>query len=356
MSKVLVVTSSLGGGGAERVAVDVSNGFFDCGDFVSLYALKDTGAYKTELNRHIKVLTGTSDRASANLLELIKVIRKTQPEIVFCSQNYLCFIVFIAVKLSFKTRVQVVVREGSTPSKNIPRNLKGLLLKYATKIAYSYSNLTVATCEYVKKDMEEYLKIDSKKISVINNPIDINEITLRSKESVDNILFSNDYPIVSAVGRLHKVKDFGFLIKMINFLKSQNKFINLLIIGEGEERGALEALINEYKLEELVKLMGFVSNPFPYIKNSNLLVLSSHFEGYPNVVNQALALNTSVVAIDVPGAIKEMLPSKCIAKNREIKEFSSLVLKNLNAKPEVNQLTFLSSKEFAMEVKRKLNH
>ena len=79
---------------------------------------------------------------------------------------------------------------------------------------------------------------------------------------------------------------------------------NIIILGEGSERESLENYIRENKLENSIKLLGFKSNPYPYIKNADAYILSSRYEGYPLVLCEALVLNKKIISTDCTGAVE----------------------------------------------------
>jgi len=109
-----------------------------------------------------------------------------------------------------------------------------------------------------------------------------------------------------AVGRLTEQKAFDVLIRAFSYVR-KNHPAHLLILGEGEERPALESLIRQLGLEQDVNLMGFVQNPYPYIVHASLFVLPSKWEGLPTVLVEALYLGTPIIATDCPGGSREIL-------------------------------------------------
>lgn len=113
-------------------------------------------------------------------------------------------------------------------------------------------------------------------------------------------------PVILAVGRLQRQKDFPTLIRAFARLRQQRP-CRLLILGEGSGRPGLERLLRELGLEQAVALPGFVANPYPYMARASLLVLSSAWEGSPNVLTEAMALGTPVVATDCPSGPAEIL-------------------------------------------------
>ena len=113
-------------------------------------------------------------------------------------------------------------------------------------------------------------------------------------------------PLLVAAGRLHPQKDFPTLLKAFALLRA-SRDVRLIILGEGEQRSLLERMVRELGLEESVSLPGFVANPYPYFRSADTFVLSSLYEGMPNVLLQALALGTPVVATRCHSGAQEVL-------------------------------------------------
>jgi glycosyltransferase involved in cell wall biosynthesis len=109
-----------------------------------------------------------------------------------------------------------------------------------------------------------------------------------------------------AVGRFTEQKAFDVLIRAFA-LVSKNHRVRLIILGEGEERPDLEALIREYALEEEISMPGFVTNPYSYMAHAAAFVLSSRWEGLPTVLVEAMALGVPIISTDCPSGPREIL-------------------------------------------------
>jgi glycosyltransferase involved in cell wall biosynthesis len=145
------------------------------------------------------------------------------------------------------------------------------------------------------------------KIKVIYNPVITPELFARAEEPLDHPWFRpGEPPVVLGVGRLTQAKDFPTLIRAFALVRKERP-ARLMILGEGEERPKLEALVRELRLEEDVALPGFVDNPYKYMKRAAVFVLSSRWEGFGIVLVEAMALGTPVVATDCPSGPAEIL-------------------------------------------------
>jgi len=166
-----------------------------------------------------------------------------------------------------------------------------------------------AVSDYIAKPLINNLAthdIHPKNFEIINNPCDIKRVIELSQEDV-NVL---DGKYILGVGRLTKQKRFDLLIKA--FHKANPKGHKLVILGEGNQREALEKLINNLGIEDLVIMPGFINNPYPWYKKAKLFVLSSDNEGFVNVITEALACGVPVISTDC-GPAYEILKGKLSA-------------------------------------------
>ena len=147
------------------------------------------------------------------------------------------------------------------------------------------------------------------KVRVVYNPVVDRELIAKAKSSLDNPWFEpGNPPVFLAVGRLTEQKDFLTLIKAFAMLRKQ-RLARLIILGEGECRSELEAMIKTLEISEDVCLPGFVQNPYAYMSHASAFVLSSRHEGLPTVLIEAMACGCPVVSTDCPSGPKEILES-----------------------------------------------
>jgi glycosyltransferase involved in cell wall biosynthesis len=151
------------------------------------------------------------------------------------------------------------------------------------------------------------LGVDPGRCEVILNAVDVVRITALAKESIDDPwLTVSAPPLLVSVGTLTPRKDMGTLLRALAIVR-RSRECNLLFLGDGSERRELEALTRELGLEQCVRMPGFVANPFPWMARAEVLLSASLAEGCPNVIQQALALGTAIVATDCPGGTSEVL-------------------------------------------------
>lgn len=142
------------------------------------------------------------------------------------------------------------------------------------------------------------------KVGVVHNILNINDILKKAGMEVEDVP-QNEFLIVS-VGRLAEQKTFDKAINAAKILRDMNKTFFWLIVGDGPEQGKLQQLINEYSLNDIVKLYGYSDNPYPYIKACNLYVQTSKAEGYCTTITEATILGKAVVTTDVTGVYEQL--------------------------------------------------
>ncbi|MGB2886052.1 MAG: glycosyltransferase, partial [Dehalococcoidia bacterium] len=151
------------------------------------------------------------------------------------------------------------------------------------------------------------LGLPRKKIEVIYNPVITPELLEKAREPVDHPWFQpGEPPVVLGVGRLTEQKDFPTLLRAFALVRKE-RAARLVILGEGEDRPELKALVDELGIAEDVDMPGFVDNPYGYMAGAAVFALSSRWEGLPTVLIEAMALGKPVVATDCPSGAREIL-------------------------------------------------
>jgi glycosyltransferase involved in cell wall biosynthesis len=159
----------------------------------------------------------------------------------------------------------------------------------------------------VSDELHRIASVPQDRIHILYNPIDLKRIATLSEENLDDPWFqAGQPPVIVSTGRLHPQKDFPTLLQAMKLLGSDPK-IRLVILGEGQERTALEELIRRFALRDHVRLIGFKANPYAYMSRASVFVLSSAWEGLSNVLIEALACGCRIVSTDCPYGPSEIL-------------------------------------------------
>ena len=248
---------SFGGGGVEKMMIFLANDFAKKGIKVTYVVGKSEGPYENLLLPEIEVIDLKLNRVLFAIFPLIRLFRKRGTRIVLTAMNYVNIIVLIASFFSKKLD-RVIIGERTIPSLCNSGGISFQLVKFGIKKLYPKATNVIAISEGVKTDLIDNFDIEEDKIKIINNFYVINnENKKTSKNRLYDKLKKSENPIIIAVGRLVKEKNFTFLIKVFAKLSIDNE-VKLLILGEGEERAKLEHLVGELGLSNRVILPGLL--------------------------------------------------------------------------------------------------
>jgi glycosyltransferase involved in cell wall biosynthesis len=236
--------------------------------------------------------------------ELAAFVREFQPDIVMPFLSY--FITAIAVRLA-GTRSMVVFNQGTPTSGFLhdpdfvwKRPLRRRVFAAMTRYFYNRANAIVATSHGVADDLVSNYGVARAKIHVLHNPVDLDAIAARSAEPIE---LATDHPVVAAAGRLANVKNYPLLIAAVAEL-APTIAVHAWILGEGPEQSRLQALAAERGVAARVQFLGFQQNPWRYIARADVFALTSAYEGFGNVLIEAMACGTAVVATRSPGTLE----------------------------------------------------
>ena len=231
------------------------------------------------------------------LLILIREILNKKKPLVFAFQaNVYC--IFVCKLLN----VKIITRSNSSPSGWTQNNFKNFIFK---KIFLKADKIIVNSLEFKK----EFKKKFNVKTVCIYNPLNKKEILHKSKDEMNLSFFKikNKFKILN-IGRFTYQKDHHTLLRSIKILRDKYSLnFVLLIMGRGINKNKIKLFIKKNNLSQHVKVIGFQKNPYKYIKHCNLFVLSSRFEGLPNVLLEAITLKKFVISSNCPTGPNEIL-------------------------------------------------
>lgn len=300
---VALIVTSLGGGGAERIMVLLANHFAKSGHKVDLVLLRREGPYLADVSDAVRIVDLGGPRVRFSMLPLWKYFRRERPAVVLSTLRQVNIMVAFALAL-VHVDTRLVLREASVLN---PENKQGLTDKLFWSVyrwAYCRADAVVGISHAISGDIARVTGRTD--VVTIHNPIDIETVQEKALEPVEHPWFDDNIPVIIGVGRLVLAKDFPTLIKAFAEVRRKRE-ARLVILGEGLERPALEQLVKDLNLETSVWLPGFMSNPFRYVARSSVFVLSSRWEGFGNVLVEAMACGTAVVSTECPGGPSEIL-------------------------------------------------
>lgn len=305
---IAIYLPSLRGGGAERVMVTLANGFAERGYKVDLVLVKAEGSYLEDVSENVRIVDLRSSRVLTSVPGLVRYLRRERPEALLSAPSHANISAIVARCLS-RVRMRLVVSEHShlSSSRANATTMRERAKVHFMRWLYPKADGIVAVSNGVALDLAKSMRLPLKRIQAIHNPVVSSTMLERSRQPVSHPWFgAGEPPVVLGVGRLTAPKDFPLLIRAFAELRAQ-RAVRLMILGEGELRPELEALVCKLGLEEDVALPGFVSNPYAYMRRTALYVLSSRWEGFGNVLAEAMACGAPVVATDCPSGPAEIL-------------------------------------------------
>lgn len=301
---VLFLLPSLAGGGAERVVLSLLRGI-DRERFAPVLVLVrgDDDRLRAEVPPDVPVLTLNARRVRTALPRIVSLVWRQRPAVLFSTLSHLNLALamirpLLPRDLRCVARESVVVREI----------LKGYPMPRLWAWAYRrwYGRFDVVVCQSadMRDDLVQGFALAPERAVTIHNPVDTMRLrrlagpaTTRHREPADRIE-------LVAAGRLVPQKGFDLLLDAIALCADPR--LRLTILGEGPLREALSARAAAHGLAGRVRFAGFVPNPYTAFAAADAFVLSSRFEGLPNVVLEALACGTPVIAVPAPGGVTEI--------------------------------------------------
>jgi len=204
-----------------------------------------------------------------------------------------------AIFFAFFFRINIITRSNTAPvgwSSNI-------IKRFIFKIFFKYPKKIIVNSVDFKKQLDKEFGINS---ICIYNPFDNEIIKNKIHSKIKFSFFKKNYNNLINIGRMTDQKDQILLLKALNELKDQIKF-RLIILGKGKNRKKLENYILDNKLKENIKIIGYKKNPYPYINKADIFILTSKFEGLPNVLLEAQYLKKTIISSNCPTGPREIL-------------------------------------------------
>jgi glycosyltransferase involved in cell wall biosynthesis len=304
--RVLFLIPTLTGGGAERVVVTLLNHLDRSKFHLSLAVVTTREArYLEEIPPDIAFFDLQASRVRYALLKIICLIWQLKPDVVFSTLGYLN----LALSMSFPLLprgIKFVARETTILSESLraEKMLAGWRLAYRN--FYRHFDLVICQSSYMRDDLAANFLIPSEKLKVIHNPIDIDRVKQAASEPapLDRDGFEEDSIHLLAAGRLTKVKGYDLLIEALALSRLEQ--LRVTVLGEGPLLHELEQLARLKGVQHQIRFIGYQKNPHAFMARADAFILCSRYEGFPNVVLEALACGTPVIATPAPGGVSDI--------------------------------------------------
>lgn len=302
---ILLLIPSLKGGGAERVMVTLLK-HLDRSRFRLTLAVVDmhNAVYRDEIPSDIEVIDLGARRVRYALPKIISLVWKRRLAVVFSTLWHLNLALAL-IRPLLPRAVRIIARESTLVSQNINANPMPGVWKRLYRLFYRQLDLVVCQSRAMQHDLIEQFGLPLRKSLVINNPVDIERIATLVLAPVEAFPTSKCSIVLIGAGRMSSEKGFDLLIEAVALLGNPN--IRLILLGEGRLLNDLKALALARCIADQVLFAGFQSNPYAWLVRADAFVLSSRYEGFPNVVLEALACGTPVISTPAPGGTQEIL-------------------------------------------------
>lgn len=304
--RVLFFTSTLGGGGAEKHLLRVINHLDRAKFKVSLALARPRGEFESALSPDIRMYhlnRGSEGSSTIRMLRAIKplreVVRRERPHLIFSGMD-LANLVNIAATRGLEDAPKIMLGVQTPPSIAYGHSrhpVAQMILRLIPRL-YPKADGIVALSKGVARDLAALAPGVHERTTVIYNAGVEREVLEKACERVPASELPRA-PLIVACGRLKALKGFSTLLDALVEVRKAVP-AHLWIVGEGEQRPFLEKKIRRLGLNDCVRLLGFQQNPFKFMAAADLFVLSSHFEGFGNVIVEAMACGAPVVATDCP--------------------------------------------------------
>jgi len=308
--RIAILLNAPGGGGISSMALKQARAFAARGYPVDLVVDTTAGkAYLGNLPAGIRAvdlgyrLRGGTLASLPLLLPLARYLRRDRPTLLLCHLTLVNGAAALAQRLAPATRVALVEHLPLPPSAGFAARLARRLRPWL----YRQAGAIVAVSGDLARELSQQLHLPPAAVQVIYNPVVSKELETLAREHLDHPWFQpGTPPVVLGIGRLVAQKDFATLLRAVAMLHS-TPAPRLAILGEGPQRPDLLALAAELGIADRVALLGYVDNPYAYLRRAAVFALSSRFEGLPTALIEALACGCQAVATDCPHGPREIL-------------------------------------------------
>lgn len=307
--KILFILHDLGGGGAERVFINIANGFIKKGISVEILVGRVNVQYPALLDKGVSITVTGCKNLIDNLWKLPGCIKgKDYTHIFTASDTYSIASVILKNVLFLKHKTIATLHYDLPHQISILPWLNQIYMTLTNKYFIANADKIVAVSNGVGSGFEAVVKKKLFNLITIYNPVFDDGIFNSSLESVDEQFFYNNKKTLISIGKLTNTpKNQELLINAFYILSKTESNVQLIFLGEGEDKNRFIELAKNLGVADKIHFLGFKTNPYKYIAHSDLLVVSSDTEGFGNVIVEALALGVNVVSTDCPSGPKEIL-------------------------------------------------
>jgi glycosyltransferase involved in cell wall biosynthesis len=308
MGRIAFFLPRMAGGGTERVVISLAAGFQERGHTVDFVLVHADGPLMEAIPDGVRVVDLQGSGLLASLPGLTRYIRREKPQ-AFVSAPDIANPFVIWAKLLAMSRTKVLITSHTNLSASVRQASlwQYKILPLLLGVSWPFAKAIVAVSDGTADNLSKTARIPRKRIEVVYNPIPLAEIARLNVADVEHPWFApSQPPVILAAGRLTEAKDYPSLLRAFALVAGRRP-ARLVILGDGELRAELSALAKDLGVADQVAMPGFEQNPYRYMARCAAFVLSSSWEGFGNVLVEALACGAQVVSTDCPDGPAEIL-------------------------------------------------
>ncbi len=341
--RLAVLIAFTGDGGVEKMVTNLLQGFVANGVSVDLLLLKARGSHLERIPPGVRVHRLEAATSIVALPALIRYLRRERPDALLVAKDRASRIALLARRLS-GVNTRLVLRMGMHLSGSLQG--KSALRRWSrfapVRWLYPWADRIITVSGAIAEDFMHIAQLPPDRFAVIRNPTVPENLETLTAEPVAHpwLARPRDVPVILGVGRLTHQKGFDTLLQAHAQLL-RTRPARLILLGEGPDETKLRQLAAQLGSEDHVNFVGFQSNPYAWMARADLFVLSSRFEGSPNVLVEAMAAGTPVVATDCPSGPHEILRGGSVAPLVAVDDWNALasaISRTLDTPPDPEQL------------------
>lgn len=311
--------NSLGGGGAEGVCITLANELSKRGYRINLIVLHLNEAIRCQdLRKDIQIINLHKRHVRESIFALYKYIKLYKPKKILTFNHQLA-VLLILMRYFLNYDLKIISRNINTLSAKRKDNSvwHKYIVETFVKLFYSKVDYLIAQSNEMANDLIANYGFNNQKIEVIHNPISrhVEETSLVHSE------FRKDRSIL-CVGRLEKQKAFHYAIEAFSIIADEFPKHRLKIVGQGSLQSELQEFAKKYHVYGRVDFEGYQINIIPYYLKADCTLLTSIYEGFPNVLLESVTLGTPIVAFNCPSGPSEIIKE---GKNGYLVDYLNLI-------------------------------